>query len=223
MRVAILSANLGHYDRYIPWPALEVPRGSTVDVYRFTDENFPPRPLAMTSRLQVGLVKMFPWDSAPGATHYLWIDGSCTPRAHAVAWFLERLGNAEIAVFRHPDRRTIREEVMFMLDRMARPGETYLNARYKGERIAELYDAIRNSDYTDDALYASTAFLCRPTIRVTRAFEAWWLSKTKFCLHDQIAWPWILKMHGVDVRVIEEHYLKCEALTFTRTGIRRRG
>ena len=109
-----------------------------------------------------------------------------------------------------------------MLDRMARPGETYLNSRYRGERISELHDVIRSSSYTDDTLYASTAFICRPTRNVVRAFEAWWLSKTAYCLHDQIAWPWILREHGVNVSVIEENYLRCEALTFTRTGIRRR-
>lgn len=220
--ICVLSANLGCYDRPTAWPLLEAPTGSGVEVHRFDDSTFAPRPLAMTSRLQCGLVKMFPWNFVPGATHYLWIDGSCVPTVNAVAWFLERLGGAEIAVFRHPDRGTIREEVWFMLDRMARPGETYLNSRYKGERIAELYDAIRASSYIDDALYASTAFMCRPTTNVRLAFEAWWLSKTAYCLHDQIAWPWILKNFGVDVCVIEENYLKCEALTFTRTGVRRR-
>ena len=222
MRICVLSGNLGAYDEPTVWPALEAPVGSTVEVHRFTDETFPPRRLAMTARLQVGLIKMFPWDVVPGATHYLWIDGSCAPTPTAVLWFLRCLGDGEIAVFRHPDRSTIAGEVAFMLNRMARPGETYLNARYKGERIAELYEIIRTSDYVDDALYASTAFLCRPTRSVRSAFEAWWQSKTRWCLHDQIAWPWVLRSHGVDVRVIERSYLRCEALTFTRTGIRRR-
>lgn len=215
-RVAVLSANLGvgGYDTPHSWPELQAPEGVTVETYRLDERHLPPRPLAMTSRLQCGIPKMFPWEFAT-ADCYLWIDASCVPTPMAVPWFLEQLGNHEIAVFRHPDRKTIREEVTFMLERMRRPGERYLNSRYRGEWIDSLY-ATRPRDYRDDALYASTAFICRPTISIKLAFEAWFLSKVKFCLHDQIAWPWILRTHGVDVRVIEQSYLHCPALEYVR-------
>ena len=172
----------------------------------------------MTSRLQVGLLKMFaPWQFVPGADVYLWIDASCAPTAIAASWFLDRLGSAELAVFRHPDRRTICEEVAFMQTRMARPGETYLTSRYRGEWLEALAAEIAaDPSYVDDRLFASTAFIYRPTPRVQLMMSHWWLTKSRFLLHDQVSWPYVIAKAGCAVSVIEENYLRCEALEYTR-------
>lgn len=216
-RVLVVSANLGSYDRFTEWPSLIAPEGVTVDVRRCYDEDFPPRPLAMTSRLMCGIPKMFAWKRWPGYDAYIWIDASCAPTPHAVAWFLEQLGDADLAVFQHPERKTIRAEVEFMRTRMARRGETYLNSRYRGEWIDPLFRSILNNDaFIDDALYASTAFIYRPTPHVIAMMKEWWLSKSLYCLHDQIAWPYVIAQAGCRVRVIPESYLRCPALTFTR-------
>jgi hypothetical protein len=64
----------------------------TLTFHRFTDANFPPRPLAMTSRLQAGIPKMFGWQLRPGHDVYIWIDASRgLLRDDSVAWFLEQL------------------------------------------------------------------------------------------------------------------------------------
>lgn len=214
-RIAVLSANLGSYDQPTVWPDLEVPVGSTVDVHRFTDDNFPPRTLAMTSRLQCGIPKWFPSDFVT-ADVTIWIDASCAPTPMAVPWFLERIGAAEIAVFKHPERATIREEYEFMKARMARPGETYLNSRYRGERLDEQYQAIVRAGHQELPLYASTAFACRSTTRVRAALADVFLMKARYLLHDQLAFPHALRTHGCAVHVIPDNYLKCEALQFTR-------
>lgn len=210
MRVTILSANLGDYDAPNVWPALVVPEGVDLSIVRLTDATFPPRPLAMTSRLQCGIPKWFGRDFAPGADVILWIDASCAPTAGAVGWFLERLGSADIAVFAHPARRTVGDEVAFMTARMARPGETYLTSRYGGEDL----DGMAARVSPDLPLYASTAFAYRT--RIQPILEEVFLWKARHLLHDQLALPYVLHRHGVRVSVIPDNYLKCAALTFTR-------
>ena len=218
LRVALVSANLGRYDPPTDWPDQIVPAGMTVDVHRFTDANFPPRPKAMTSRLQCGLLKMFAaWRWVPGYDRYIWIDASCVPTPITTTWFLDRLGEADIAVFRHPDRQTIKAEVEFMLSRMRVPREQYLRSRYEGEWIADLYTEIRaDKSYRDDRLYASTAFAYRPTANMEQMMTQWWISKSVSCLHDQIAWPYVLWQARCQVNVIEDNYLHCPALRYVR-------
>jgi len=208
----MISANLGGYDVPNEWPEQTVP----VDVCRYTDANFPPRPLAMTSRLQCGIPKWFGFDLRPGYDVYIWIDGSCAPTPTCAAWFLEQLGDGDIAVFAHPERKTVREEYEFMRARMARPGETYLTSRYGGEWLDE---AFARCD-PNARLVASTAFAYRPSQCVRDALELVWLAKTRWLLHDQMALSDLLACLG-GVRYIPDNYLKCSALTFTRTGARR--
>lgn len=216
MKVALISANLGGYDAPNVWPDLIAPEGVSIDVHRFTDENLPPRPQAMTSRLQCGIPKWFGPDFAPDAEIIIWIDGSCAPTPIVVTWFLERLKGAEIAVFAHPERKTIRDEYEFIKARMARRGETYLTSRYRGEDFDGQYAHISAENMTGLPLYASTAFAYRPTRRIRRAFEEVWLMKSRYLLHDQLAFPFALHRHVCMVRTIPDNYLSCPALTFTR-------
>ena len=216
-RVAVISANLGAYDQPVEWPALLAPPGVEVSICRLTDATYAPRPLAMTSRLQCGIPKWFGWQFIAGDSDaILWIDASCAPTAGAVPWFLEQLGSAEVAAFAHPDRHTVREEYAFIRARMRRPGERYLTSRYQGEWLEDEFDAIRMAGKADLPLYATTAFIYRPTARVQAAFAECFLWKARYCLHDQLAFPYVLDRHQVSVSVIYENYLKCAALTYVR-------
>ncbi len=221
MRVAIISANLGAYDPPHEWAPQVVP-GATVSVHRFDDSNFPPRSKAMTPALQVGLLKWFGPDFVPVADAVIWIDASCAPTPQSASWFLDRLGSADVAVFAHPERMTIREEYEFIVGRMARRGESYLNGRYKGEWIAEQFAMIEQAGKADLPLYASTAFAYRPTPKVLSAFADVFLLKARYLLHDQLAFPYALDKHMCSVNIIRENYLKCDALMFMRNKGRAR-
>ena len=61
MQTAIVTANLGNFDKTVPYVKQSVP----YDFYKFTDDNFPPRYCSMTPRLQARLVKMFMWEMVP--------------------------------------------------------------------------------------------------------------------------------------------------------------
>jgi hypothetical protein len=223
MKLALISANLGGYEQCSAWRSdLMVPHGVRVDVHRFTDSNFPPRTKAMTSRLQAGIPKWYGWQMVPDYDAYIWIDASCAPNLNAVEWFLDHLGDRQIAVFQHPERRSIQAEYEFMIKRMARPGETYLNARYAGEDLRGQFESIAaDRRYVDDKLYASTAFIYRPTASIRDAFADVWTNKARFLLHDQLIFPYALWKHSCQVNVIPDNYLQCEGLTFVRRGERR--
>lgn len=223
MRVAVISANLGAYDRSVEWVEQRVAAGVTVDIHRLTDETFPTRALAMTSRLQCGIPKMCGWELFPNYDAYLWVDASRgLLREDTVAWFLERAGDAELLLFLHPERKTIREEYDFIKARMARAGETYLNSRYAGEWLDEQYAAVCKPWYTDNRLYASTAFLYRPTLAVRKTLQHWFYMKARYLLHDQLALPFVVREHGCHVRELSESVYGCEHLPMVRLSQRLR-
>lgn len=217
MRVAVISANLGGYDPPVAWVDQIVPAGVTVEVHRFDDTNFPPRSKAMTPALQCAIPKMFGWELVPGADVYLWIDASRgLLRPDTVAWFLDHLFAAELLLFLHPERSTIREEYDFVKARLARPGETYLTSRYAGEWLDAQYAAVTTPWYLDNRLYASTAFCYRPTVPVQRMMNAWWFHKSRYLLHDQLALPYVVRDHEVRVAERAESVYDFEHLPMTR-------
>lgn len=216
MKVAVISANLGGYDAVAPWPDQVVPAGVTVDVHRLDDRSFPGRALAMTSRLKCGIPKWFGWELCPGYDAYLWVDASRGLAPDTVAWFLERQRGSELLVFLHPERRTIREEYEFVKARLARPGETYLNSRYAGEWLDAQYKAVNQPWHVDNRLYASTAFLYRPTLPVKRAFKEVWHHKSRYLLHDQLALPFAVREHRVHVVELPDNIYTLPQLPITR-------
>ena len=161
-------------------------------------------------------MKMFGWQFVPDRDVYIWIDASRgLLRSDTVAWFLEQAGTADLLLFRHPERNTIREEYEFMKARMARPGERYLNSRYVGEWLDEQYAAV-SGGYVDDALYASTAFLYRNTLKVRAMLKEWWHHKSRYLLHDQLALPYVVKRSACTVKVISDSVYTSPHLPMTR-------
>ena len=104
-----------------------------------------------------------------------------------------------------------------MRARLTRPGETYLTTRYRWEWLDALYQHIAaDPTFEDTALYASTAFMYRPTDRVKALLKEVWFSKTRWHLHDQLYLAYAVANSGCHLRVIEQSYLKCQALTYIR-------
>ena len=223
MKVAIISANLGSYEQtQHAWVKQAVPEGVELEIHRITDKEFPLRPKAMMPALQVGLLKWFGCEYFPNRDVLIWIDSSCalTSPTHVARW-LDVLGDHNLAVFKHPERKTVIEEYDFIVERMRRPNEQYLTKRYSGEWLDEEYRYIsQRSNPAHLPLYATTAFAYRPHYSVERAFMYTWLAKTKWHLHDQLAFAYELNFQaqsiGVDFTVIQENYQKSSLLEFVR-------
>jgi len=210
--MCVVSANLGNFDAPLPHVAQE---WVGVSYALFTDVNMPPRPKAMTPRLQAKIPKMFAWDMRPDFESYLWIDASlCLSKPDSAAWFLEQLGTNDIVVFRHPHRKTIHEEAAFVR-RKIEESHPYLVSRYAGEDIDGQIRAIeRDPFYVDDHLYNAGAFCYRPTEKIKAAMTEWWVHTTRFHCIDQLAFSYVLRHCAVSV--INEKIHEASHLAWTR-------
>jgi len=218
-RVAIISANLGGFDQ----PVEPVPQVGQVqvDYHCVTSVELPPRPKSLSPRLQAKIPKMFGWDLYPGYDAYLWVDASLAVSSpDTTTWFLDRLGQSDIAVFRHPFRATAQAEADYVQTKMA-AGNHYLLSRYEHEDTAgQLRALAQEPSFVDDRLYAAGAFCYRPTARLQAAMASWWCHTSRFHVIDQLAFPFVLWQHQCAVQVIPEDIYHASHLTW---GRRRRG
>lgn len=215
MKLLIFTANLGNFDKTQNNEEQELSDGiDQIEYWRCTDEDFPSRFNAITPRLQARLVKTHGWQFKE-ADIYLWVDSSCRlPRADSARWFMEQLGDKDMAVFKHPDRRTVQEEADFLKKRLkleaAGKKKPYVLPRYENEDI----DGQLAEVDPQDRLYASTALIYRNTIGVREALKAWWLHTSRFHSIDQLSLPYVIK--DVPHNVIDMDFLKCPYLEPTR-------
>jgi hypothetical protein len=201
-KVAILSCILGDFDT----PVDPVKQSVPVDFHRWTDENFPPI-TGLTPRLQYRIPKLFGWQMLPGYDHYIWLDGAWSfGREDSAQWYLDQLGGADIAFFKHPSRGSIKEEVDHIEDHLQK-GKPYITSRYKNGLHKEALQAIRDEYefFQDDRLYASTTFIYKNTKQVQDFLKDWWLWQSRYFTCDQVVLPYLLETHNLKVRVFDEY------------------
>lgn len=207
MKTIILTANLGNFDI----PVDPAKQNTPSEFCRFTDENFPPI-AGLTPRLQYRIPKMFGWQMLPGYDIYIWLDGSFSfTREDSVEWFLEQLGDDDMALFRHPWRKTIKEETDH-IEEYLKKGDKYITPRYKNGLHKEQYaDIMSDPNFKDEFLFTSTAFIYRDSEKVRDAMRLWWLHTSRYFTVDQIALPYVTK--DLDINMILENQYKIPYLT----------
>ena len=232
MKIAVISANIGDFDEVKE----DVIQSIDATFYRFTDNNFPPRHMAMTSRLQARIPKMFGWQMCPGYDYYIWKDSSLAMlHPDSIKWFLEQCPG-DIAFFIHPDRKTIQQEADFIKKRI-KDGSKYLSTRYANELIDEQLAEIQgDKTYTDNLLLATGSFIYKNTPKVHALMKEWWYHTSRYHSVDQLGLPYAIyktdcnvtiinkdgKPYAIydskcSVRVINEHYMHTPYLTYVRT------
>lgn len=206
MRLAILSANLGHIDPDDTVWVEQVAPGYEIDVHRWDDSSFPPR-RCMSPRLQSRIAKMLGWQMAPGYDLYVWLDSSFTIKDPGAAkWMIDNLGDGDVGVFRHPHRSSIVAENEFIKKKIAE-GNEYLKSRYEGELgDAEVAEIMSTPGYVDDRLLVAGIFIYRNVQRVRDAMVEWWYHTSRYHCVDQIGLPFVLWKHGVDTRILPGNY-----------------
>lgn len=208
--VAITTANLGFFEKDLVPELQELVIDYQALNYRFTDANFPPRFNSMTHRLQARIAKMFGWQLLPGFDIYLWYDSSMKiSNPKTVQWFLTKLGDADMAVFKHPNRNSVQEEADYIKERL-HINCPYITPRYKNEWIDEHLKEVN----PNAPLYASTAFIYRNSPKVQKALKEWWYFTSRYHSIDQLGFSEAIK--DLNVNVIKESYLKIPYLTYTR-------
>lgn len=206
MDLVVLTANLGNFDRV----ARPVEQSVACDWHCFTDEDFPPI-AGLSPRLQYRIPKTHGWQMKPGYGLYIWLDGSMTlTRPDSVGWLLEQLGHNDIAFFHHPDRQTARQETNYLEARKEHP---YIKSRYENGLHKEQMAEIEATSYGDDRLYASTAFVYRPTRAVQAMMKEWLYTSVRYFTCDQVALPYLiwkynLKVADIRLNPFKNPYLK---------------
>lgn len=203
MNVYVLTASLGNFDRIEQPIEQSMPFGW----WCFKDEDFPPI-AGLSPRLQYRIPKTQGWQIKPGADVYIWLDGSMKfARRDSLEWLVGQLGDGDMAIFKHPDRKTIREEVEYL---EAKKDHPYIKARYENGLHKEQLAEVDATAYSDDRLWASTLFAYRPNGAVRAMMKDWLYTSVRYFTCDQVALPYLAWCHGVDVREIDLNPFKNE-------------
>lgn len=221
MKVLILTANLGDFDKSIvPVKQNRSAEIDFIDFFEFNFGNFPPI-TGLTPRLQYRIPKMFGWQMEKAILIrpdvVIWHDSSMSlQHPDSTKWLVEQLGDADIAVFKHPWRSSIREEVDH-IDKKLIEGNKYITSRYKNglhkEMLKEIYEEDKN--YRDDWLFASNVFIYKNNPMVIKMMIEWWFYQSRYFTCDQVHLPYVLNKSGLDVNVINENVFKSEYITLT--------
>ena len=201
MRTIVLTANLGNFDTPV-----DPPKQTTEhEFHRFTDEDFPPI-AGLTPRLQYRIPKTHGFDMKPGFEKYLWLDGTFTlALSNSMAWFDHTLGDADILLFKHPDRDTATEEVMHIENHL-KAGKPYITSRYaNGLHKEQLKAMMADPGFIDDKLYTSTVFMYKNNEKVRFMLQDWLYTSVRYFTCDQIVLPYLVWKHKLKVKVIEEN------------------
>ncbi len=212
-QLAIIQASLGGFDKDLS----HVPQSLAADFYKFTDDNFPPRPKAMSARLQAKIPKMFGWQLKPGYETYLWLDGNILLSNHqSLTYLYDQVEDYEFLVLRHPVRPNIRQETRY-LRKGLREQSIYLINRYQGEwTLEQSKNFTQDKDYLDDLLVLGGAFMYRNTEKVQAMMKEWWYQTTRYSVFDQLAFAYCLKKSGVKVKTLDLNLKQNDYLQLTR-------
>ncbi len=216
MKIAILTANLGKFDTNTDPVKQDLPEGiDEIVFHRFTDDNFPPI-TGLTPRFQYRIPKMFGWEMFPGYDYYIWLDGSMSlQRKDSVKWFVEQMGDKDMAFFKHPWRNTVKEEVDH-IEEYLKKGNKYITSRYKNGLHKEFYKSfIKKNTYIDTDLYASTSFIYRNNSRSVSMLALWWHYQARYYTCDQVQLPFALILTRTSVNKIDEDIFKCPFISLT--------
>ena len=211
VKVALISADLGGLrgnlsPRYAPQ---ELPQGWSLDSFFFDETNFPLRP-SLSPRLQAKIPKMLGYELAPGYDFYIWIDSSfVVVDPGAVRWFVESCAGCDIAVFRHPERGSIRQEAEYIRQAVAE-GNRYLASRYLGEPLDEqvrLY--LADPQFRDLSLFSLGAFVYRAEMLADprrNLMPLWFYHNARYSIQDQLSFPYLaylMRERGLRVGLLD--------------------
>lgn len=202
MRVVVLQAVYGGYDRLTHWPEQDVPGGTVHRVVvtdahplqvRFADIPGRHVPVTVVSyplrhmhpRMAAKVAKCQPWRFAGDADVVVWADGSVQPTdGQFVGHLLAYTQRGHVGWFAHPCRSTIMDEAR----------ASAVLPKYAGQRVMEQVEAYYADGYVDDGLWAAGIAVWRDPFGVeTRRFGTMWLAEqVAWTYQDQLSLPYVL-------------------------------
>lgn len=190
----VFSALFGGYDE--PQPVPEIPG---VDFVMFTDDptlDAPGWDIAVTPggtrhpRMEAKWYKLLPHRCLPDADRTLWIDANeriLDPAAVELA--LGCVGNAGIALHKHPGRLCIYDEADASL-RVAK--------KYDDQPIAAQVEHYRSEGHPQNwGLWACGTIARVRSDRLDAVMDAWWEENLAWSYQDQLSFPVVMRRSGL--------------------------
>ena len=187
MTVAVVTCTLGGYDAPLGLPDQTVPFehvfisdefGSPWEGHRDAH----PRLLAKVPKCRPDLYT--------DADVNVWVDGSFRVKSPMfVAWCVEQLGSADLAMFRHPHRTGIVDEA-----EVSAPMTKYQGHPVKNQAVSYIARGFQGTS----GLWATGLIVSRPTERIRQLGAAWLLELLRWSWQDQISLPPLLEQFGIE-------------------------
>lgn len=183
MKTAVVTAIFGGKDTPKPFP----PQSVGCDFFCFTEENSPVPLPNLPDRLKAKYFKLQMHRVLPGYDVYVWIDGNIEVKS---ADFVKVMtdGLDGIRIQRHHERRTIKEEIDFIIS----SENEYLTTRYGVQPLKQEYEQYLSDGMKDTApLYSCNIFSFIDKMDAMKFMDYWWRLCLEWSWFDQSAFSYI--------------------------------
>jgi hypothetical protein len=166
----------------------------TSPVHCFGEEGWFQRPVMEAKRYKILPHLFFPRDDVT-----IWLDSNIRLKADVGEVVAALLGDADIAAFQHPYRKSVWKEFDTLADdpRFAIP---YLQRQLKAQRAEYRVEGLP----AGTPLFECNVLIRRNNERVNRLMDAWWAQICRWQWRDQVSFPYVLWKYasGVAVKAI---------------------
>lgn len=202
MKVAVITASIGGYD-----PQNGIPRqvfDGEVDFYYYHDGNLPYPLTNLNSRYKARYLKCNSHRFLPDYDVFIWLDGRVKIEGNNfVQQFIEDLGDKDMAIYKHRNRKSVYEEVNFIAGEVTK-GTPYLVERYGHEALTREILFYKQMGLPENyPLFMGGIFARRNTSHVNQAFEDWFIRLTEFSNSDQTMLSLICHQYNLQVNAIK--------------------
>lgn len=217
-KVRVITADFGdHISNYNYQLPHQITKKYEVEYICYTDQNTSSRLLSLHPRLKSKIPKMLDWVEN-SADYYIWFDSKFKIRSNTlVDDVIDSLGDYDIQIFKHPQRKSIKSEIDFLEDEMLRLNNNYLIDRYKGERIRSQYEFyVQDTNFIDYNFFSMGFFVYSKNLIKNRDYNLltdWFFHNCYWSIQDQISFPYLLHKHKTkyrtfDYQLFNNKYLK---------------
>lgn len=177
MKAALITANMGGIDQHKTHPVQTI----LADLHYFTEENSPYTFQDCNNRLAGKYFKMCTHKILSDHDIFIWADANIQIKSSRFIEFLiNSLGDADIAISKHPFRKSPKEECDFVCNEIDK-GNAYLSARYSKRAMQKELEFIGDVE----GLYWCGLFIRRNKPEINELFEKWFEGNVLFQAFDQ--------------------------------------
>lgn len=196
-----MTANIGSFDEIHGIPRQTIP----VDYYYYFDNNLPfPLP-NLNNRLKSKYVKIQTHRFLENYDAYIWIDGRVEITADVFCEeIIKQLGYDDVAIFPHPEREWVSEEIGYMIKQMM-AGNEYLLSRYGNQEIKTEASFYAETRAFKEPLYACTIFARKNNKKTNEAFNEWWRRCIEFSYFDQTMFSYVAMKENLKVKELDRN------------------